>query len=481
MSKRLEALRDKLVELESRQSAERTELVQLTEADDLDTTQEARYQELDSRFDGAGTWADQKEADETRSQIVKLEAIVSAPTTAREVAPSPTFLRRMPDPLADENVQYGPTEQVRAAAHTAIENVQRSDDAVKEQMTRTLDRADDPTGKLSRHMIAASRDSYRSAFSKLISNRSWALTPEEIRAVEHVRAASLTDASGGYAVPTVLDPTIILTGTHNGMSANPIRQLANVVQITGDNYNVVLSAGITAAWAAEAAEATDAAPTLSTLLITPYKAHAAVPFSVEIQGDWSQMESELRRLLLIAKDDLEIAAFTTGTGTTRPLGLFYDLYTNYTGQIQTSATTDTFAKADVYATLRKVATRYQDRGQWLANELIYDKVRQFDTGGGADMWVRIDAARPGVLIGRPAYSCAEIDGTYGSGENYVLMYGDVNAAYTIVDRVGMSIELVPHLTGTGNNLPNGQRALYAWWRVGGRVVDSGAVAVLNVT
>lgn len=63
----------------------------------------------------------------------------------------------------------------------------------------------------------------------------------------------------------------------------------------------------------------------------------------------------------------------------------------------------------------------------------------------------------------------------------MLLYGDIAEAYTIVDRVGMTVELVPHLFGTGNNLPNGMRSLYAYWRTGARIVNSGAVAVLNVT
>jgi predicted phage gp36 major capsid-like protein len=33
-----------------------------------------------------------------------------------------------------------------------------------------------------------------------------------------------------------------------------------------------------------------------------------------------------------------------------------------------------------------------------------------------------------------------------------------------VDRVGMSADIIPHLFGTANNFPTGQRGFYSLWR-----------------
>ena len=413
-------------------------------------------------------------------ELAQLVKIAEAPERAK-VPGSPTVIIRKDDPLKDEAAQYGPTEQVRGAARTAIENIPHVDDNVRASLYSTLERADNVSGTVARHMIAASRPAYRSAWSKLISGREYALEADERRAIDHVRAASLTDASGGYAVPTVLDPTLILTGTHDGLTPNVIRQLATTRQISGDNYNVISSAGVTAQWTTEATEGVDGSPTLATLAITPQKADLTIPFSIEIAMDWVGMESTMRELMQVAKDDLEITAFTTGNGTNKPLGLFYDIYTNYTGQVQASAAADTFAEGDLYALIQKVAARWRNRGVWVGNEIIFDKVRQFNVGSAGSLWVQLAADRPGTILGRQAYGNPQVDGTYGSGENYVLLYGDVGSAYTIVDRIGMVIERVEHLVGASNHLPNGQRALYAYWRVGARVTNSGAVAVLNVT
>lgn len=473
---RIEALRSAINEKVERSNQLRAALQEYATRDgDPSDEERAQFKADVAEFDAAGP-----EIERMQGELAQLEQIANAPERA-QVAGAPTIIQRKADPLADEQVQYGPTEQVRGAARTAVEQLPLTDDHVRSQLYATLERADDPSGKLSRHMIAASRPAYRSAFSKLISGQSFALTPEEVRSIDHVRAASLTDASGGYAVPTVLDPTLILTGTHDGLTPNVVRQLARVRQITGDNLNLVSTAGVTAAWATEGSEATDDAPTLSTVSITPYKAHVNVPFTIEIQQDWQGMEADMRGLMMTAKDDLEISAFTTGDGSNKPLGLFYDIYTNYTGQVQASASSNAFAEADLYAVIEKVAFRYRNRGVWMGNEIIFDKVRQFNVASAGTVWVQLAADRPGTILGRTAYGNPQVDGTYGSGENYVLLYGDIAEAYTIVDRVGMTVELVPHLFGTGNNLPNGMRSLYAYWRTGARIVNSGAVAVLNVT
>jgi HK97 family phage major capsid protein len=56
----------------------------------------------------------------------------------------------------------------------------------------------------------------------------------------------------------------------------------------------------------------------------------------------------------------------------------------------------------------------------------------------------------------------------------VAAYGSIADAYTIVDRVGMQVELIPHLFGA-NRQPTGQRGLYAFARVGGGVVNENAI------
>ena len=46
-----------------------------------------------------------------------------------------------------------------------------------------------------------------------------------------------------------------------------------------------------------------------------------------------------------------------------------------------------------------------------------------------------------------------------------------------MDRIGLSVEVIPHLVGT-NHRPTGQRGLYAYWRNGAGVLSANAFRVL---
>jgi HK97 family phage major capsid protein len=83
-------------------------------------------------------------------------------------------------------------------------------------------------------------------------------------------------------------------------------------------------------------------------------------------------------------------------------------------------------------------------------------------------------------MGKTALESEDMDGTYGSGENYVLIYGDFSG-YCVADRIGMQVEFIPHLFSTSNGRPTGQRGWYAYVRHGAGLVNSGSLRILNVT
>jgi len=68
---------------------------------------------------------------------------------------------------------------------------------------------------------------------------------------------TLTGANGGFTLPTLLDPTLIKTGT---ATRNPIRSVARVVQGTQNVLNLVTVNGVTTYWVAEGSALTDGTP-----------------------------------------------------------------------------------------------------------------------------------------------------------------------------------------------------------------------------
>ena len=98
-----------------------------------------------------------------------------------------------------------------------------ANDRIREVSTNIVERFDDKDATLARLALVGSSPQYLRAFAKAATNRLHTLTQDEQRALEEVRAMSLTDSAGGYLVPFQLDPTVIITA--NG-SRNDIRRIA---------------------------------------------------------------------------------------------------------------------------------------------------------------------------------------------------------------------------------------------------------------
>jgi HK97 family phage major capsid protein len=374
------------------------------------------------------------------------------------------------------------TREYRSRALSAIEKMTGATDRIRSAATDIVERWGDDDGKLDRLVLGLSDPSYFRAWSKMARDpRAADLDETERRAVTRVgqlaRAMSLTDAAGGYLVPFQLDPTVIITA--NG-SVNQIRRYARQVVAIGDNWNGVSAGAVSWSYDAEASEVSDDSPTFAQPTIPIYKAQGFVPISIEAFQDAANVTQEVGRLLAFGKDVLEANAFAVGTGTGMPTGIITALVG--TSSIVTSATTDTFAIADVYSTQASLPARYRNMPStsWLANNLTYSKIRQFDTAGGAGLWTTIGNDRPTTLLGKPIMESEDMDGVINATqENYIAVFGDFDN-YVIADRIGMTVEFVPHLFGA-NRRPTNQRGWLAYVRHGADSVNDGAFRMLNVT
>jgi len=214
------------------------------------------------------------------------------------------------------------------------------------------------------------------------------------------------------------------------------------------------------------------------------RAQAFVPVSMELTQDWGAIQSELAEMIQDAKDDLEATKFTLGTGTNEPTGLVTGATTIVTG----TGGAATFVIGDLYAVEQALGPRFRPRAQWFANRFAYNKARQFDTAGGSGVWLQ--GLQPGLrndvpvggntgfeLIGYPANEDSAMDAVLTTGSEIAVL-GDPRY-YLIVDRIGMDIEVIPHLFGATNRFPTGQRGFYAFWRNNATVLAAGAFRTLR--
>lgn len=335
-----------------------------------------------------------------------------------------------------------------------------------------------------RWAVATGSEVYERAFAKKLAdpdNGHLTWTPQEadawraVAAVQAERAMSLTDNAGGFLVPLTVDPAVLLSS--NG-STNPLREISRVVQIATDTWNGVSSAGVSAEWIAEATEVADASPTLAQPSVPVYKADAFVPFSFEIQGDAPTFMAELATLLQDGADQLTATAYTAGDGSGKPTGVISALAGG--SSVVTGDGSEALAASDVFKVQNALPPRFQPRAQWNANLAIINTLRQFETTNGSLKFPEL-ASNPPMLLGRTVRENSNMDGTLNAAateSNHVLLYGDFQQ-FLIVDRVGSTLELVPHLFGS-NRRPTGQRGALLWFRTGSDVLVDNAFRVLNV-
>lgn len=341
---------------------------------------------------------------------------------------------------------------------------------VAERVEDLLARVDDRHGTLAKRILATGNPVYDRAFGKMLLSGAHTLTGEEMRAMS-VGGGSPVGSEGGFAVPFFLDPTVILTSDG---SLSPLRQISRVEQITTKTWQGVTSQGITVSRSAEGAEAGDNSFTIDQPEVTPTRVVANVEFSAEIDQDWSQLRSEISRLLADAKAREEDAAFVTGDGTgNNPSGVVATLAA--TSEVA-ETTPGTFDSEQLFRVEEALPPRFRARGRWLAQKTIYNDVRAFGAASdGGDLWVRLGAGQPSELLGYPAHEASEMDGR-GPGNRY-LLFGDFSE-FLIVDRIGMMVEVQPHVLGSTNRRWTGQRAIVALWRNSSLVLADNAFRVL---
>lgn len=322
------------------------------------------------------------------------------------------------------------------------------------------------------NILERSRPEYESAWAKIVMGR-----PEQLTDIERTALSSGSNTNGGYLIPTHLDPTIILT---NSGSSNVMRQHARVVTLTeGTTWNGVTSAGVTASWDGELAEVSDDSPTFGRVSIPTTMAQALVQASIPSTEDITGLGSDIMMMFADAKDRLEGAAHISGTGSGQPKGIVTALDASTTVEI-TSTTAATIGEVDIHALYRGVPVRWRNNGKFMANPLYTLAVKRLGTAVSSAYSGDLTMPVSERWLGRPVVESDDMPTTQTTTAlDNEIIYGDFSN-YLIVDKPGsMSVEYIPHLFNTTNNLPDGRRAWYARWRTGADATNILAFRILQ--
>jgi hypothetical protein len=236
------------------------------------------------------------------------------------------------------------------------------------------------------------------------------------------RAASLTTTAGGYAVPVELDTTLILTSPGSstrsaGSPASAPRTRTRSSSCQHDRHHGRLrqrgDGGIRQRSDARTADR------------NVEKAFAFVPMSIEIFEDWAGIREDMAMAFQDAKDTLENTKFLTGLGhaLAEPQGLIA------VGGATASSPRRRRRRSRLLTCTRSrsaVAAVQAQRASIVGNRAAFQKVRQFDTAGGANLWVQLQNDNPPELIGYPAYEWSAYSSAVTTSASTVLTIGDFN-------------------------------------------------------
>jgi HK97 family phage major capsid protein len=456
---------------------------------------QARLEEIDAEFAGEALPEDrreewnrlrdeQKEQQDTVAELRKRLAQVAENAkdeSRREEGAHFSVISRKSSTDIYDLSQYRATGDNPAAVGAqyrdgALRAIERSEfpsmdkETAQSNVEHVLGKADDQYGTLSRRLLLTGHPAYIRGWRKYMAGQP--------RSAEEERVMSLTTNSGGYGVPFMLDPTIILSSDGQ---INPFRQIARVEQINTDTWQGVTSAGVTASFDAELSVVSDDSMTLAQPSVSTEMARALVPFSIEVGMDYPGFANEVAQAIADAKDGLESTAFATGTGTNEPQGII----TGATAVV-TASTRGSITSTDVYTVEAALPPRFIQNASWVASRAALQKFRQFDTAGGAQLWIQnlqyglgqpvgfgSTNGRVGyALLGYNAYAASGVTSTLTTGTKPAVL-GDFRQ-YLIADRVGLSVEYVPHLLSTSGPFPRGGRAYFAYWRTGAGVLFTNA-------
>jgi len=295
------------------------------------------------------------------------------------------------------------------------------------------------------------------------------------------------DASGGFAVPTLLAQDIERRVT----TQNPFRQLVEVVQVGSSDFKKLVSKNQAGSgWVGEAGSRSEtatsdlvaAAPTFGVLYAYPKCSEEAAQDIFFDVGKWLAQE---------AADGFaaaEATAIWSGNGTNKPSGLKNTTPSSsdddasperaataleYIATGNSPATT--IGGDELIEMIYAVKTGYLAGPgvAWVMNRTTAQVIRKLKDSQNQYLWERaLSAGQPEMLLGYPVYTTDAMDAI--AVDAFPLMFGNFRRAYILADHAsGMRITVDENITTPG------YVKFYIRRRVGGIVTNNQAVKLLK--
>lgn len=282
-----------------------------------------------------------------------------------------------------------------------------------------------------------------------------------------------SDQDGGFFVREEMATEI---ATKN-FESSPVRQLASVQTISSDSLDMLQDADeVGSGWVGETeTRSASTTPTIQKIAIPLHELHSSPKASQKLLDDAAtNIEAWLSAKVAAKFSRDEATAFISGNGVNKPKGIlnYSNGTTLQTVQRVETAANNAIAGNDLIGLQAALKEVYQSNASWLINRLIVGEIRKLkDATSGQYIWQPgLTVGQPGLLLGRPVYFAADLPSAVAATTD-MLIYGDIRAAYQIVDKLGVRMLRDPYSAKP-------YVVFYTTKRVGGAVKNGEAVKVL---
>ena len=296
--------------------------------------------------------------------------------------------------------------------------------------------------------------------------------------VEGKAMSTAVVGDGGYLVDPQTSETIrsVLDSTAS------IRSVANVVNVEGGSYDVLVDRGeLGAGWSSEAGpQAETATPTFERVAIRLHELSAMPKASQRLLDDAAfDIDAWLAGRIAEKFTMAEAAAFITGDGDGKPRGfLEHPRVANAAwswgslGYVPSGASGDFNGSIDsVIDLVYALPAPYRANAVFVMNSRTAGAVRKFKDAEGRFVWADgLAAGQPARLLGYPVVIAEDMPNM--AADAPAIAFGDFSAGYTVAERPDVRVLRDP-FSAKPNVL------FYATKRVGGDVTDFAAIKVLR--
>ena len=272
---------------------------------------------------------------------------------------------------------------------------------------------------------------------------------------EYKNAMSLgVDATAGYLTAPVEFNSQLIRGLDNLLF---MRQISNVVGPIGNaqslGYPYRKTEAADGTWLAEVTTAAEETTLdFGRREFKPNKMAKVLKISNTLLGHSSMAEATLLREMQYKIGTGAEAAYMTGDGTAKPLGIF----TASASGISTArdVSTDNTATSVTFDGLMNakynVKQQYLANASWVGHRDLFKQVAKIKDGDGLYVWQpSVIVGQPDRLLGAPVYMSEYAPNTFTTGL-YTAVFGDFKQGYWICDAENIMVQMLKELFALTN-------------------------------